>query len=127
VLYFTLIRSRLEYASVVWNSVTSTDASKLEHIQQKFASVCFYRFSLMFPIVIQLRCVREITSTFSMYAETSPRYTFFQAYRGLKSCISFLENVVSLLAMLGTSQRLAFVPLTNTVLLLGAPMLQRGG
>jgi hypothetical protein len=29
---------------------------------------------------------------------------------------------VSLLAMLGTSQRLAFVPLTNTVLLLGAPM-----
>jgi hypothetical protein len=29
---------------------------------------------------------------------------------------------VSLLAMLGTSQSLAFVPLTNTVLLLGAPM-----
>jgi hypothetical protein len=29
---------------------------------------------------------------------------------------------VSLLAMLGTSQRLASVPLINTVLLLGAPM-----
>jgi hypothetical protein len=29
---------------------------------------------------------------------------------------------VSLLAMLGTSQRLAFVPPTNTALLLGAPM-----
>jgi hypothetical protein len=29
---------------------------------------------------------------------------------------------VSLLAMFGTSQRLAFVPLTNTALLLGAPM-----
>jgi hypothetical protein len=29
---------------------------------------------------------------------------------------------VSLLAMLGTSQHLVFVPLTNTVLLLGAPM-----
>jgi hypothetical protein len=29
---------------------------------------------------------------------------------------------VSLLAMFGTSQRLAFVPLTNTILLLGAPM-----
>jgi hypothetical protein len=35
----------LEYACVVWNSITSTDANKLERIQQKFASVCFYRFS----------------------------------------------------------------------------------
>jgi hypothetical protein len=34
----------LEYASVVWNSLTSTDANKLERIQQKFTSVCFYRF-----------------------------------------------------------------------------------
>jgi hypothetical protein len=32
---------------------------------------------------------------------------------------------VSLLAMLGTSQSLAFVPLTNTILLLGAPMLPK--
>jgi hypothetical protein len=54
VLYFTLVKSRLEYASLVSNSITSTYASKLERIQQKFASVCFYCFSLMFPIVIGL-------------------------------------------------------------------------
>jgi hypothetical protein len=54
-MYYILLRSKLEYASVVWNSVTSTDSNKLERIQQKFASVCFYRFSLMFLVVIFLR------------------------------------------------------------------------
>jgi hypothetical protein len=43
-LYITLIRYKLEYASVAWNSVTSTDAKKLERIQQKFAALCFKRF-----------------------------------------------------------------------------------
>jgi hypothetical protein len=37
---------------------------------------------------------RESTSTFPTYAETSPWCTFFvQAYRGIKSCTSLLENV----------------------------------
>jgi hypothetical protein len=44
VLYFTLASYKLEYASVDWNSITSTDDKELERIQQKFASVCFYRF-----------------------------------------------------------------------------------
>jgi hypothetical protein len=43
-LYCTLSRSKLEYASVVWNSVTTTDANKVERIQQKFAALCYNRF-----------------------------------------------------------------------------------
>jgi hypothetical protein len=44
ILYFTLVRSKVQYASVVWSSITSTDAKKLERIQQKFAALCLKRF-----------------------------------------------------------------------------------
>jgi len=38
--YCTLVRPKLEYASVAWNTGTSTDGSTIEHIQQKFLSLC---------------------------------------------------------------------------------------
>jgi hypothetical protein len=44
VLCFVLVRSKVEYASVVWNSITSADANKLERIQKKFTALCFKRF-----------------------------------------------------------------------------------
>jgi hypothetical protein len=39
-----LVRPKHEYVSAVWNSVTSTDAKKLERIQRKFAALCQNRF-----------------------------------------------------------------------------------
>jgi hypothetical protein len=44
VLYSSLVRSEPEYASVVWNSISSTDSTKLEIIQRKFAALCYTRF-----------------------------------------------------------------------------------
>jgi hypothetical protein len=39
VLYTTLVRPKLEYASVAWNSITSADSSKLERVQIKCATL----------------------------------------------------------------------------------------
>jgi hypothetical protein len=43
VLNFALVRSKLEYASVAWNSVTITDSNKLERVPRKYAALCHKR------------------------------------------------------------------------------------
>jgi hypothetical protein len=43
-LYLALVKSKLEYASVSWNSVTITDSNKLERVQRKIAALCQKRF-----------------------------------------------------------------------------------
>jgi len=43
-LYFTVVRPKLEYASVIRNSITSADANKLEGIQRKFPAQFYNRF-----------------------------------------------------------------------------------
>lgn len=48
-LYYTLIDPKLEYATLVWNSITSTDADKLERTQQKLAALCLLRLSTYPP------------------------------------------------------------------------------
>jgi hypothetical protein len=91
-LYTALVRPRLEYASVVWNSTTSTDSKKLERIQQKFASVCFYRFFKNLPYSYVLASNKLNLPSLSMRRHLDALF-FVQAYRGLKSCSSFLDIV----------------------------------
>jgi hypothetical protein len=80
VLYITLIRSTLEYASVVWNKLTLADSNKLENMKRKFANLCCNRF-------IQL-------NSFCNY-ESMLNYLYFKALysRRRKLDASFLVNV----------------------------------
>jgi hypothetical protein len=43
-LYFTSATSKLECNSVVWNSITTTDANTLERIQEKFTAFSYNHF-----------------------------------------------------------------------------------
>jgi hypothetical protein len=43
-MYYALVHSKLEFASVAWNSVMLTDSSKTERVQKKFANLCNNRF-----------------------------------------------------------------------------------
>lgn len=43
-LYCALCRSQLEYGSVVWNGICSTNSSRIERVQQKFISIFKYRY-----------------------------------------------------------------------------------
>jgi hypothetical protein len=92
-LYFILVRSKLEYASVVWNSMTTTDANELERIQQRFAALCYYLF---LPHVHY--SYTRVLEYSKLHALRKRRYHLdaqflIQVYRGLKYCLSLLEAV----------------------------------
>jgi hypothetical protein len=92
-LYITLVRSKLEYASVAWNSITSTDANKLERIQQRFAALCFNRFFPQVNYNYSLALVKLKLYTLYIRRHRLDALFLTQVYFGLKFCPSVLEIV----------------------------------
>jgi hypothetical protein len=71
-LHIMLVRSELEYASIVWNSITSTDSNKLVRIQQRLAAHWFNRF--LSPLLLFF-CYEGVKIARFAYEEASPRCT----------------------------------------------------
>jgi hypothetical protein len=92
-LYITLVRSKLVYASVVWNSITSTDANKLELIQQRFSALCFYRFFPGAHYCYSLALEELKLHTLRMRRHRLDALFLTQVYLGFKFCPSVLEIV----------------------------------
>jgi hypothetical protein len=90
-LYITLIRSKFENASVVWNSITSTDANKLECIQQRFVAVCFNRFFPQVHYCYSLALEELKLPTLLMRTHRLDAFFLTQVYFGSKFCPSVLE------------------------------------
>jgi hypothetical protein len=129
VLYLALVRSKLEYASVAWNSIPTPDSAKLERIQKKIASVFFCRYfpPSFYSYTSALENPR--LHSLSLRGHLPDALFFIQVYRGLISCSPFwiMLAFVFLHAMFKTSQLLGFVPQKTLSLFSVRPCCQCGG
>lgn len=90
--YFTLSRSKLEYTCVVWNSITAIDASKLEHIQQKIAALCFNKFFPPCTFYLHL-CFKDIKIAHLVQERVSPQCTVCLSSHLFSKFCPLLETV----------------------------------
>jgi hypothetical protein len=88
-----LIRSKLEYASVVWNSITSTDANKLERNLQRLAALCFNRFFPQVHYCYSLALEDLKLRTLHIRRHRLDALFLTQVYFGFKICPSLWEIV----------------------------------
>jgi hypothetical protein len=92
-LYIVKIRTKLEYASAVWNSIMNTDSNKLERIQRTFAALCHDRFFQ--DISYHYINILDELNLQTLHVRRRHIDVLFliNVFRGAKSCPSVLEAV----------------------------------
>jgi hypothetical protein len=90
-LYVTLVRSTLAYASPVWNNII-TDARKLKRIQRKFAVLCFSRFFTHISYNYASTLEHSKLHTLQVIRHHLDALFFNQVFLGSKFCPSLIDN-----------------------------------
>jgi hypothetical protein len=86
-LYWNLVRSKLEYASVAWHSITPSGACKLECIQPNFVSLCYH---------LTVECLNYMKlKTLSAQGHYTHVLTLTNVFNNSKYFPTFLEGVGS--------------------------------
>jgi hypothetical protein len=93
ILYFTLVRSKVEYASVVWNSITSTDAKKIGTHSAEVCALCYKRFFPQVDYSYDLALDQLKLHTLHKRRCHLDALFLTQVYRGSKFCPSVFETV----------------------------------
>jgi hypothetical protein len=90
-LFFALGKSKLEYASVAWNSVTATDSNKLERVRKKIAVIChnFFYIEYHYDIISE----KLNLQTLRIRRRQIDALFLINAFCGTKYCPSVLETV----------------------------------
>ena len=86
IMCLTPVRPKLQYPSVVWNSITPTDGKKVNYIQQKFIVIC-QQCVFTYYQVSQLRYFLKFLKLYSLYISTF--------YFALLTCVCLIDWCLS--------------------------------
>jgi hypothetical protein len=93
VLYNSLIKSKLEYASVIWYNLSLTDSNKVENIQRKFANICCYRF-LQADFLRNYNSILNYLNFRTLHSRRHLDALFrINVFKGKRNCPSILDSV----------------------------------